>query len=122
MFAETFLQALVKVQDTTGVKGARFSHSQRVILSSKGWRLLARVRRRPRKRVQRNLRLMRSLCNLDESEIRINPRLGGRTRYFQHRPSFDDQTAAHLRLLTIGIEHQESDFGVSRSQFRKRFL
>ena len=58
---------------------------------------------------------MRPLFDLDKSEVRVNPRLGGRTRYFKHRASFNYQTAPHLRPLAIGIEHQDFQLWVSRS-------
>src|ERR1035437_9509838 len=105
------------------MKGACLSHCQRVIRRCKRWLFLPGVSQSsPRKGVQRNLPLMRPLFNLDQSEVSINPRLGGGTRYFKHRASFDHQTAPHLRLLTIVVEHHESELGVSRSNFWKGFL
>src|ERR1051326_3872092 len=63
---------------------------------------------------------MRPFCNLHQSEVRINPRLGSGTRDLEHRASLDNQTSSHLWPLTTRIEHHEFDVGMSRPQFSKR--
>ena len=99
------------------MKGACLSHCQRVSrpLSALVVDAPESDGPQPRKGVQRNLPRLRSLFNLDQSEIRVNPRLRGGTRHFQYRSSLDHQTAPHLRLLAIGIEYDESELRVSRS-------
>ena len=87
------------------MKRACLSHCQQVIHRCSRWLLLTGVRKTPREGVQRNLPLMRPLFNLDQGKVSINPRLGGGTRYFKHGVSLDHQTAPHLRLLSIGVEH-----------------
>src|SRR5271169_3342683 len=120
MFTESFLHTVIKLEDQISMEGGCLSECQREILRCKRWWLMAGVRRlSPRKGVQGSLLRMRPLFYLDESEVRVNPRLGGRTRNSKHRAPLNHQIASHLRQLTIRVEHKEPELGVSQAQFWK---